>query len=88
MNEYQKELDMLTESAGFTSDALQELVDNFKMHPRKLIYGAAYDESGNLVYDMAFCPNCKRIFIVECDGWYQYCPICGQSLDWDKDNDG
>ena len=84
MNEYQKELDMLTESAGFTSDALQELVDNFKIDPRKLIYGtAAYDESGNLVYDMAYCPNCGREFEYEINDWgCNYCQDCGQALDW------
>ncbi|WP_279193899.1 hypothetical protein [Holdemania massiliensis] len=54
------------EKSRYKSDALQELVDNFKIDPRKLIYGAAaYDESGNLVYDMAYCPNCGREFEYE-----------------------
>ncbi|MCH1939298.1 hypothetical protein [Holdemania massiliensis] len=85
MSEYQKELDMLTKTAGFTSDILQELVD--RANPRKLIYKAdGYDESGNLVYDMAYCPRCEKEFEYGINDWgCNYCCDCSQALDWSND---
>lgn len=38
---------------------------------------------GHLVYDTAFCPNCRHIFEEEENGWGStFCPYCGQKLDW------
>lgn len=45
-----------------------------------------YDESGNLVYDMAYCPNCGREFEYAVNDWgCNYCQDCGQALDWGGD---
>lgn len=53
--------------------------------PKKLErYGDGYDEEGNEVYDMAVCPNCHREFEVEYTEHCNYCPSCGQKLDWSE----
>ncbi len=63
---------------------LRELVD--RATPQKpLLEGDGYVD-GELVYDIAFCPNCDNAF--ECEGWNwgdPYCPKCGQALDWGDD---
>ena len=59
MNEYQRELYELTESAGLISELLQELVD--RADPQNLTYVAdGCDMDGNLIYDMAYCPHCGQ----------------------------
>lgn len=58
---------------------LKELIE--KSIPKKPIHHDDSDD-GELICSYAYCPNCKRMFIVECDDWYQYCPTCGQALDW------
>lgn len=41
---------------------------------------------GELVYDTWICPNCGRHYEVDYDD-YEYCPQCGQAIDW-RDNNG
>ena len=54
-----------------------------KEKPKKLeCYADSYDEEGNLVYDMAVCPKCHREFEIDYDEHCDYCPSCGQKLDW------
>ena len=36
---------------------------------------------GQLVYDTWICPNCDSRYEVDYDE-YDYCPNCGQALDW------
>ena len=38
---------------------------------------------GQLVYDTWICPSCCKQYEVDCDD-YDYCPNCGQRLDWGK----
>lgn len=72
MNEYQRELDTLTKTAGFTSDVLQELVD--RVDPQNLIYYAG---------GIAYCPNCGKEFEYAVGDWgCNYCQDCGQALYW------
>lgn len=59
-----------------------------KETPLKLYYEADGYSEGELVYDTAVCPNCDRRFEVEYEEHYNYCPTCGQRLDWsDCEND-
>ena len=51
-----------------------------KQIPRKL----RYDEKGELIYDIAYCPNCEKQFEVYYDH-ARYCPDCGQALDWSEE---
>lgn len=54
-------------------------------HPEPLDYqGDGYDMDGNLVYDTAICRNCGRYFEVDYDEHSNYCPNCGQALDWEE----
>lgn len=74
---------------------LQELVDKSdyykaleeKAMPKKPDYeGDGYDNKGDMVYDTWICPNCNERYEVDYDD-YDYCPKCGQALDW-SDEDG
>ena len=42
--------------------------------------GDAYSD-GQLVYDTWVCPCCGRSYELDYDD-YDYCPNCGQNLDW------
>ena len=56
-----------------------------KQIPKKPIYyGDGYSD-GKLVYDMAECPTCgKYTFEEDINDWgCNYCPECGQALDWE-----
>ena len=56
--------------------------------PRKVLYEADGYADGNLVYDMARCPYCDRVFDEDQDTWEAtYCPDCGQRLDWEAENE-
>ena len=39
--------------------------------------------NGQLVYDIWDCPNCGKSYEVDCDN-YDYCPECGQKIDWSE----
>lgn len=43
-----------------------------------------YDDSGNLIYDTWFCPNCETKYEVDYDD-YGHCPYCGQKIDWSEE---
>lgn len=41
---------------------------------------------GHLVYDFAFCPECRHCFEYDVNDWgSKYCPDCGQALDWTEE---
>ena len=42
------------------------------------------DSEGNDVYVSAYCPICKHEFEIGQDDWMNYCPKCGQKLDWSE----
>ena len=46
--------------------------------------GDGYCPDGNLVYDTWICPNCEKHYEVDYDN-YDYCPNCGQKIDWSND---
>ena len=41
---------------------------------------------GHLVYDTWICPCCGKHYEVDYDN-YNYCPDCGQKLDWSDENE-
>lgn len=67
----------LTLPQPFDFKILQELVDREK--PRYVNY--EYD--GCPVYDIARCPECGRYFEADREEHYNYCPDCGQRLNWE-----
>ena len=44
------------------------------------LWGDGY-YNGELIIDMYDCPNCEKSYELECEE-YDYCPNCGQKLDW------
>lgn len=44
--------------------------------------GDGYDDSGELIYDTWICPNCGDRYGLDYE-IHQYCPMCGQRIDWD-----
>lgn len=40
---------------------------------------------GQLVYDTWICPCCEERYEVDYDK-YDYCPNCGQAIDWSEEN--
>lgn len=43
--------------------------------------GDGYDNEGSIIYDTWICPNCEEHYEVDYDD-YDFCPKCGQRLDW------
>lgn len=67
-----------TEALIMGSDALQRNI------PRKVLYSSDGYYDGNLVFDMASCPNCGNDFEQGDETWEsKYCPNCGQALKWE-----
>lgn len=53
-----------------------------KQIPKSPIYKRNNYSKGQLVYnDTWFCPCCCQSYKVEYDN-YEYCPHCGQHIDW------
>lgn len=57
-----------------------------KQTPRKPDFIADGYADGVLVYDTWLCPNCEQAYEVEYDK-YDFCPRCGQKIDWSEQND-
>ena len=55
-----------------------------KQIPKKVIYGGdGYAPDGTFVWDEWLCPNCNSRYEVEYEE-HDYCPNCGQAIDWRK----
>lgn len=63
-----------------TMEELQAVME--KQIAKKPTYeGDGYAPDGTLVYDTWICPCCDKRYEVDYDD-YDYCPSCGQKLDW------
>ena len=58
-----------------------------KEEPKMVIYSGDGYADGELVYDMAECPNCGAVFEEDEYGFQNdnYCSHCGQALKWEVD---
>ncbi len=72
---------MLQESVDMAIKALEKQVAK-----KPSFEGDGYDPDGNLVYDTWICPCCEKHYEVDYEE-YDYCPSCGQKIDW-SDQDG
>ena len=55
-----------------------------KQVPMKPEYeGDGYDDKGELYYDTAYCPRCRRSYEVGYEDGHPFCDECGQALDWE-----
>lgn len=86
---YSNELKMLYEPSSFefydilcaSTYALDKQV------PVKVEYESSGDADGHPVYDYASCPICGYDFEECVNDWQSnFCPECGQRLDWTMDN--
>ena len=50
------------------------------------IYGDGYDPDGNMIYDAWDCPRCGTSYEIDYDH-YDYCPNCGQKIDWSSEDE-
>lgn len=62
--------------------------ENNKEIAMEVYYEADAYADDCLVYDTAICPNCDRRFEVDHEEHYNYCPTCGQRLDWSDCENG
>jgi transcription initiation factor IIE alpha subunit len=70
----------LTESMRLAVQALEKQIS------KKPTYeGDGYADE-HLVYDTWICPCCEKRYEVDYDN-YDYCPNCGQKLDWEGDDE-
>ena len=68
---------------GFTFKSLLEARE--KQIPKKpSLEGDGYAD-GHLVYDTWICPCCEKKYEVDYEE-YDYCPECGQAIDWSEDD--
>ena len=77
-----KDSDAATEeNSGAAAEEPRERDRNIARRPD--YEGDGYDENGELIYDMAYCPECRHSFEEGVNDWESnFCPDCGQRLDW------
>lgn len=62
------------------SDAMIEALN--KDEPRRVHFGYRNLDSNDIAF---YCPRCVKELCTEEDaGEIQYCPVCGQKLDWSE----
>ena len=60
------------------------IFDRPNNEPREVLYSGDGYADGEMVYDMAECPNCAREFEDGDETWNcNFCPDCGQALSWE-----
>lgn len=68
-----------------TLEKIREAVD--KQNAKKPDYeGDGYAPDGSFVWDTWVCPGCGTKYEVDYDE-HDYCPNCGQHIDWSEEDD-
>ena len=62
---------------------IKELVD--KATPKKPEYEGDGYYKGEIIYDTWICPSCGERYEVDYHD-YEYCPKCGQHIDWGEED--
>ncbi len=76
--EHYKSIEPVNEACRMGMDALKKQIPQ---EPNYISDGYAPD--GTEVYDIAQCPECSHEFDEGVNDWgSNYCPNCGQRLDW------
>lgn len=74
------------EDTGLDPEKVEELAE--RNTPKKPDYeGDSYADDGEILYDTWICPCCETRYEVDYDD-YEYCPHCGQRIDWGGGADG
>lgn len=71
------ECSIFAEALGMAIQALEKQIS------KKPKYEGDGYADGHLVYDTWICPCCEKSYEVDYDN-YDYCPNCGQKLDWSE----
>ena len=53
--------------------------------PKSPIFEGDGYSDGEMVYDTWYCPSCDSRFVD--DEEHDYCPCCGQAIDWGEENE-
>lgn len=70
---------------NFTFKSLLESRE--KQTPKKPdLEGDGYGDDGVLIYDTWICPCCGKRYEIDYEE-YNYCPNCGQAIDWSARNE-
>ena len=70
---------------NFTFKSLLESRE--KQTPKKPdLEGDGYGDDGVLIYDTWICPCCGKRYEIDYEE-YDYCPNCGQAIDWSVGNE-
>ena len=78
-----KEIDELYSEKCKLVDQCREAQE--KQYAKKPNYeGDGCDNEGNMIFDTWICPCCGKDYEVDYDK-YDYCPNCGQHIDWGRD---
>lgn len=75
---YSETLDMAVEQYGIAIEALEK-----QLAKKPNFEGDGYAPDGTFVYDTWICPSCREYYEVDYDD-YDYCPKCGQKIDWSE----
>jgi len=63
--------------------AIDDAIDALeKQIPRAVFYEGDGYADGEMVYDVAYCPACDACFEDGYNWEVNFCPNCGQRLDW------
>lgn len=62
-----------------------EILKEKNISKKPNLEGDGYDEKGQLIYDTWICPNCEKHYELDYEE-YDYCPHCGQKIDWSDKN--
>ncbi len=73
------------EDTGLSPVEVEDLKEAIeKQQSKKPNYeGDGYAPDGTFVWDEWLCPNCESRYEVDYE-YYDYCPNCGQRIDWSE----
>lgn len=81
-----KKLIKLAENVGHLYYQAFREQEGIRTKARRPDYEADGYADGHLVYDTAFCPECRHSFEEGVNDWGSaFCPDCGQALDWTQE---
>ena len=72
-------IDDMPTVATINESVLSTSLKDEKLAP--VTYGYGYAPDGSEIIDMWECPGCELSFEIESEH-YDYCPHCGQAIDW------